>query len=73
MSAYHKGTNPDEDDEEGAPAPDDADIARRLRAGSPDGRFDGHSDEALVQLFRRNQRVLARTDEDVIAAMTRPR
>ena len=51
----------------------EAEIIRRLRAESPDGRFDGHSDEALIQLFRRNKRVLARSDEDVIAAMIQPR
>ena len=33
-------------------------------------RFDGGSDEELIQLFKRSKRVLNRIDEDVIAAMT---
>ena len=40
---------------------------------APDNRFEGGTDEELLDLFKRNQRVLARSDEDVIAAMTRPR
>jgi len=37
---------------------------------SPD---DGGSDEELIELFKRNKQVLERSDEDVIATMTRPR
>jgi hypothetical protein len=33
----------------------------------------GGSDAELLDLFRRNKRVLSRSDEDVIAVMTRPR
>jgi hypothetical protein len=52
---------------------EDAAIVRRIRERSPDGRYQGGSDDELIQLFRRNKRVLDRSDEDVIAAMTRPR
>jgi hypothetical protein len=34
-----------------------------------DNRYEGSSDVELLQLFKRNKRVLARSDEDVIAAM----
>jgi hypothetical protein len=52
---------------------EDAAIIRRNRTRCPDRRFDGGTDEELIELFRRNKQVLARSDEDVIAAMTRPR
>ena len=52
---------------------EDAAIVRRIRERSPDGRYEGGSDDELIELFRRNKRVLDRSDEDVIAAMTRPR
>jgi hypothetical protein len=52
---------------------EDAAIVRRIRAQCPDRRFDGGSDAELLDLFRRNKRVLSRSDEDVIAVMTRPR
>jgi hypothetical protein len=52
---------------------EDAAIVRRIRTLSPDKRFDGGSDAELLDLFRRNKRVLSRSDEDVIAVMTRPR
>jgi hypothetical protein len=65
---YDKGTSPG-----GEQRDPDADIVRRLRDESPDGRFEGSSDEELLQLFKRNRQVLSRSDEDVIAAMTRPR
>ena len=52
---------------------EDAAIIRRIRTRCPDRRFDGGTDEELIQLFKRNKQVLARSDEDVIAAMTRPR
>jgi hypothetical protein len=52
---------------------EDADIIRRIRERSPDGRYEGGSDAELIQLFQRNKRVLDRSDEDVIAAMTHPR
>lgn len=52
---------------------EDAAIIRRIRTRCPDRRFDGGTDEELLDLFRRNKRVLERGDEDVIAAMTRPR
>jgi hypothetical protein len=51
----------------------DADIVRRIRERCPDHRYDGASDADLLQLFERNKRVLSRSDEDVIAAMTHPR
>jgi hypothetical protein len=54
-------------------SPEDAAIVRRLRTRCPDKRFDRGSDAELLDLFRRNKRTLARSDEDVIAAMTRPR
>jgi hypothetical protein len=52
---------------------EDAAIIRRIRTRCPDRRFDGGTDEELLDLFKRNKRVLERSDEDVIAAMTRPR
>ena len=52
---------------------EDAAILRRIRTRCPDRCFDGGTDEELIELFRRNKQVLARSDEDVIAAMTRPR
>jgi hypothetical protein len=52
---------------------EDAAIIRRIRTRCPDRRFDGGTDEELLDLFKRNRQVLARSDEDVIAAMTRPR
>ena len=64
---YDKGTAPGEDAD---PPAQDADIVRRIRARCPDNRFEGGSDDELIQLFRRNKRVLNRSDEDVIAAMT---
>ncbi len=51
----------------------DAEIIRRIRAQCPDSRYEGSSDEELLQLFKRNRQVLGRSDEDVIAAMTHPR
>lgn len=50
---------------------EDAAIIRRIRTQCPDRRFDGGTDAELLDLFRRNKRVLERGDEDVIAAMTR--
>ena len=47
----------------------DAEIVRRIRERCPDNRFDGGSDAELLQLFKRNKRVLDRSDDDVIAAM----
>ena len=52
---------------------EDAAIVRRIRAQCPDKRFDGGSDVELLQLFKHNRQVLHRSDEDVIAVMTRPR
>ena len=52
---------------------EDAAIVRRIRELCPDRRFDGGTDAELLDLFKRNKRVLNRSDEDVIAAMTRPR
>lgn len=52
---------------------EDAAIVRRIRSNSPDGRYNGGSDVELIELFRRNKRVLERSDDDVIAVMTRPR
>jgi len=52
---------------------EDAAIVRRIRMRCPDKRFDGGTDEELLQLFKHNRQVLHRSDEDVIAAMTRPR
>jgi hypothetical protein len=49
---------------------EDAAIVRRIRAECGDSRFDGHSDEAVIQLFRRNKQVMRWDDEAVIAAMT---
>src|SRR4051812_41761210 len=51
----------------------DAVIVQRLRARSPDGRFEGSSDAELLQLFKRNRQVVRRSDDDAIAAMTHPR
>lgn len=48
---------------------EDAAIVRRIRTRCPDKRFDGGTDAELLDLFRRNKRVLERSDEDVIAAM----
>jgi alkylhydroperoxidase family enzyme len=67
---YDKGTSPGG---EQALSAEDAAIVRRIRTRCPDKRFDGGSDAELLDLFRRNKRVLNRNDEDVIAAMTRPR
>ena len=63
-----KGTSPGK-----AMSAEDAAIVRRIRAQCPDRRFDGGSDVELLQLFKHNRQVLHRNDEDVIAAMTRPR
>ena len=52
---------------------EDAALVRRIRTQCPDKRFDGGSDNELLDLFKRNKRVLSRSDEDVIAATTRPR
>jgi hypothetical protein len=67
---YDKGTSPG-----GGPVlpAEDAAIVRRIREMCPDGRYDGGSDEELIQLFKRNRQVLERSDEDVIATMTRSR
>ena len=51
---------------------EDAAIVRRIRTRCPDKRFDGGTDAELLDLFKRNRQVLQRSDEDVIAAMTRP-
>lgn len=50
-SDYDKGT---------APGPDavDAAIVRRIRELCPDARFEGNSDEQLIELFKRNRKVL---------------
>jgi hypothetical protein len=70
---YRDGTAPGEnDDDEEMPAQDLA-IVQRIRARCPDARFDACTDEELIALFKRNKRVLNRTDEDVIAAMVHPR
>ena len=67
---YDKGTSPGE----GAKMlPEDAAIVRRIREMCPDRRYDHRSDAEMIELFKRNKRVLSRSDEDVIAAMTRPR
>lgn len=88
MGAFHRlqrvvaDAQPEPDGEEradegkvpgAAMSPDDAAIIRRIRTQCPDKRFDGGTDAELLDLFRRNKRVLQRTDEDVIATMTRPR
>ena len=52
---------------------EDASIIRRIRTRCPDKRFDGGTDEELLDLFKRNKRILERSDQDVIATMTRPR
>ena len=52
---------------------EDLAIVRRIRELCPDNRFKGGSDAELLDLFKRNKRTLERGDEDVIAAMTRPR
>lgn len=62
---YDEGTSPGE-----GMSAEGAAIVRRIRARCPDNRFDGGSDDERIQLFRRNKRVLNRSDEDVIAAMT---
>jgi hypothetical protein len=67
---YSDGTAPGSEDAMSEP---DAVIVQRIRMRCPDNRYEGSSDVELLQLFRRNKRVLARSDEDVIAAMTRPR
>jgi hypothetical protein len=67
-----EGTAPGESDEPAMSA-EDAEIVRRIRELCPDNRFEGGSDAELLDLFRRNKRVLERGDEDVIAAMTHPR
>jgi hypothetical protein len=69
---YDKGTSPGPGGGEAVSA-EDAAIVRRIRSNSPDGRYNGGSDTELIELFRRNRRVLERSDEDVIATMTRPR
>jgi hypothetical protein len=66
---YSDGTAPGAD----AMSARDVVIVKHLREGDPDGRYVGASDAELIQLFRRNKRVLARSDEEVIAAMTHPR
>jgi hypothetical protein len=66
---YSDGTAPGAD----AMSARDVVIVKHLRDGDPDGRYVGASDAELIELFRRNKRVLSRSDEDVIAAMTRPR
>jgi hypothetical protein len=48
----------------------DGEIVRRIRERRPDSRFDDSSDAELLQLFERNKRVLSRSDENAIAAMT---
>lgn len=67
---YDKGTSPG-----GGPVlpAEDAAIVRRIRSNSPDGRYNGGSDAELIELFKRNRQVLERSDEDVIATMTRSR
>jgi hypothetical protein len=67
---YSDGTAPGGDEAMSEP---DAAIVRRIRMLCGDSRYDGSSDVELLQLFRRNRRTLARSDEDVIAAMTRAR
>ena len=63
---YSDGTSPGG---QVAVSTEDLAIVRRIRELCPDGR----SDAELLELFKRNKRVLSRSDEDVIAAMTRPR
>jgi hypothetical protein len=73
---YDKGTSPGEGAASGGEqtmSAEDAATVRRIRTRSPDRRFDGGTDEELLDLFKRNKQVLNRSDEDVIAAMTRPR
>jgi hypothetical protein len=67
---YSDGTAPGDADAMSEP---DAVIVQRIRMRCPDNRYEGSSDVELLQLFKRNRKVLARGDEDVIAAMTRPR
>jgi hypothetical protein len=62
---YEHGTAPGNESETDR----DAEIVQQIRTRCPDGRYDGSSDEELIKLFKRNRRVLARSDEDVIAAM----
>jgi hypothetical protein len=66
---YSDGTAPGAD----AMSARDVVIVKHLREEDPDRRYVGASDAELIELFRRNKRVLARSDEDVIAAMTHPR
>ena len=80
MAAYHRlhsavGALPEPASEQRAEgmSPEDASIIRRIRTRCPDRRFDGGTDGELLDLFKRNRQVLNRTDDDVIAAMTRPR
>ena len=68
------GTSPgDGEGDEPAMSAEDAATVRRIRELCPDNRFEGGSDAELLDLFRRNKRVLERGDEDVIAAMTHPK
>jgi hypothetical protein len=67
---YSDGTAPGSEEAMSEP---DAVIVQRIRMRCPDRRFEGSSDVELLQLFKRNKRVLNRSDEDVIAAMTPPR
>jgi hypothetical protein len=66
---YSDGTAPGDADAMSEP---DAVLVQRIRMRCPDTRYEGSSDVELLQLFKRNRKVLGRTDEDVIAAMTRP-
>jgi len=52
---------------------EDAAIVRRIRTRCPDKRFDCGTDAELLDLFKHNRQVLQRSDDDVIAVMTRPR
>jgi hypothetical protein len=71
-AAAPKGEQTDAASGDGMSA-EDAAIIRRIRAQCPDKRFDGGSDVELLHLFKHNRQVLHRSDEDVIAVMTRPR
>lgn len=72
---YDKGTSPGAGAAAGeqAMSAEDAAIVRRIRTRSPDRRFEGGTDEELLDLFKRNKQVLNCSDENVIATMTRPR
>jgi hypothetical protein len=81
MDAYHRLQRLVSD---AAPAPEgerrpkgmsaeDAAIVRRIRTQCADRRFDGGTDTELLDLFKRNKRTLERSDDDVVAVMTRPR